>query len=154
MNWDAIGAVGEIFGALAVFVSLVYLAVQTRNNTRALRSSAFHQVRESFSQVSLAMAADPELAILVNSAVMNEQSLTDNEIIRYHSLLTTLVRRGESAYFQSSEGNLQMETWVGIKETLVNALSNDYGVTWLDRASGRFTKEYIEDISKAVHERT
>jgi hypothetical protein len=154
MNWDAIGAVGEIFGAIAVFVSLVYLAVQTRNNTRALRSSAFHQVRESFSQVSLAMAVDPELAILVNSAVMNNQSLTDNEVIRYHFLLTTLVRRGESAYFQSSEGTLQMETWMGIKETLVNALSNDYGVTWLDRASGRFTTEYIEEISKAVHERT
>ncbi len=69
MNWDAVGAVGEILGAIAVFVSLIYLAVQTRNNTRALRSSAFHQVRESFSQVSLAMAEDPDLAILVNSAL-------------------------------------------------------------------------------------
>ena len=154
MNWDAIGAVGEIFGAIAVFVSLVYLAVQTRNNTRALRSSAFHQVRESFSQVSLAMAEDPDLAILVNSALKNDQSLTENDIIRYHSLLTTLVRRGESAYFQSTEGTLQMETWMGIKETLVSALSNDYGVTWLDRASGRFTKEYIEEITKAANERT
>ena len=154
MNWDAIGAVGEIFGAIDVFVSLIYLAVQTRNNTRALRSSAFHQVRESFSQVSLAMAEDPDLAILVNSALKNDQSLTENDIIRYHSLLTTLVRRGESAYFQSSEGTLQMETWMGIKETLVSALSNDYGVTWLERASGRFTKEYIEEITKAANERT
>jgi hypothetical protein len=49
---------------------------------------------------------------------------------------------------------LQMETWMGINETLVNALSNDYGVTWLHRPSGRFTKDYIEDTSKAVHERT
>ena len=154
MNWDAIGAVGEIFGAIAVFFSLIYLAVQTRNNTRALRSSAFHQVRESFSQVSLAMSEDPDLAILVNSALKNDQSLTENDIIRYHSLLTTLVRRGESAYFQSTEGTLQMETWMGIKETLVSALSNDYGVTWLDRASGRFTKEYIEEITKAANERT
>ena len=32
MNWDAIGAVGEILGALAVFISLVYLAVQVRQN--------------------------------------------------------------------------------------------------------------------------
>ncbi len=153
MNWDAVGAVGEILGAIAVFVSLIYIALQTRNNTKALRSSAFHQVRESFSQVSLAMAEDPDLAILVNSALKNDQSLTENDIIRYHSLLTTLVRRGESAYFQSSEGTLQMETWMGIKETLVSALSNDYGVTWLDRASGRFTKEYIEEITKAANER-
>ena len=30
MNWDAIGAVGEIVGAFAVVVSLIYLALQIR----------------------------------------------------------------------------------------------------------------------------
>ena len=34
MNWDAIGAVGEIIGALAVVVTLAYLAVQIRASTR------------------------------------------------------------------------------------------------------------------------
>jgi len=154
MNWDAIGAFGEVLGAIAVFVSLIYLAVQTRNNTKALRSSAFHQVRESFSQVSLAITVDPELAVLADRAAKNDQSLSENEIVRYNFLLTTLVRRGESAYFQSSEGNLQMETWLGIKETLLSGLSNSYGIAWLEGSSGRFTKEYIEELSEAVNERT
>ncbi len=30
MNWDAIGALGEILGASAVFASLIYLAIQIR----------------------------------------------------------------------------------------------------------------------------
>jgi hypothetical protein len=30
MDWDAIGAIGEVLGATAVFVTLVYLAVQLR----------------------------------------------------------------------------------------------------------------------------
>jgi len=34
VNWEAIGAVGEIIGALAVVASLAYLAVQIRQNTR------------------------------------------------------------------------------------------------------------------------
>ena len=39
MNWDAIGAIGEIIGALAVFLTLVYLATQIRQNTtRRFRS--------------------------------------------------------------------------------------------------------------------
>jgi hypothetical protein len=37
MNWEAIGAVGEIVGAAAVVVSLVYLAVQIRQNTRQVQ---------------------------------------------------------------------------------------------------------------------
>ena len=33
MNWDAIGAIGEILGALVVVITLGYLAVQIRQNT-------------------------------------------------------------------------------------------------------------------------
>ena len=154
MNWNAISAVGEIFGTIAVFASLVYLAIQTKNNTRALRSSAFHQVRESFSEVSLSMIENPSLGLLVDRAISNDSSLSDEEIVRYNYFLTTFCRRGESAYFQSSEGTLQMETWVGIKETIVTALRNDYGRAWLASSSSRFTKDYISEITMALKEGT
>ena len=42
MNWDAIGAAGEIIGATGVLISLLYLASQIRKNTHAIESSA-HQ---------------------------------------------------------------------------------------------------------------
>lgn len=40
MNWEAIGAVGEILGALAVVVTLVYLSVQIRQNSRMIQRDA------------------------------------------------------------------------------------------------------------------
>jgi hypothetical protein len=39
MNWEALGAIGETVGAVAVVVTLGYLAVQIRRNTRWLRAS-------------------------------------------------------------------------------------------------------------------
>ena len=36
MNWDAFGAIGENVGALAVVLTLVYLSIQVRENTRAV----------------------------------------------------------------------------------------------------------------------
>jgi hypothetical protein len=33
MNWDAIGAIGEIVGALAVLITLIYLAMQIKQNS-------------------------------------------------------------------------------------------------------------------------
>lgn len=44
MNWDAIGAVGELLGSLAVFVTLGYLAIQVRH-ARAEASRALSQGR-------------------------------------------------------------------------------------------------------------
>ena len=31
MNWDEVGAIGQMLGSLAVFITLVYLSVQTRH---------------------------------------------------------------------------------------------------------------------------
>jgi len=41
MNWDAIGAVGEIVGALAVVATLAYLALQVRASTRESEANAY-----------------------------------------------------------------------------------------------------------------
>ncbi len=46
MNWDAIGAIGEIAGAAGVILTLVYLTSQLRQNTRALRTSAYQMYNE------------------------------------------------------------------------------------------------------------
>ncbi len=51
MNWEAIGAVGEIFGALAVVVSLVYLATQIRSQNRESRIAASHEITTAFQGV-------------------------------------------------------------------------------------------------------
>ena len=40
MNWDAIGAIGEILGALAVVLTLGYLAIQVKQNTHSMKVAA------------------------------------------------------------------------------------------------------------------
>jgi hypothetical protein len=41
MNWDAVGAIGQVLGSLAVFVTLAYLAIQTKQATEEARRSFF-----------------------------------------------------------------------------------------------------------------
>lgn len=40
MDWEAVGAVGEIVGAVAVVATLAYLALQVRQNTRMMQRDA------------------------------------------------------------------------------------------------------------------
>ena len=37
MNWDSVGAVAELLGAVGVILSLAYLASQVRHNTRQMQ---------------------------------------------------------------------------------------------------------------------
>lgn len=41
MNWAAIQAVAEAIGAIVVVASLIYLAIQVRQNTRAVRVATY-----------------------------------------------------------------------------------------------------------------
>lgn len=40
MNWEAIGAIGEVLGAIGVIATLGYLAAQIRHNTRSVRAAS------------------------------------------------------------------------------------------------------------------
>jgi len=41
MNWEAVVAVGEILGASAVFISLIYLVFQIRQNTASNEGASY-----------------------------------------------------------------------------------------------------------------
>ncbi|MFT4563071.1 MAG: hypothetical protein ACI9BW_002824 [Gammaproteobacteria bacterium] len=38
MNWEAAGALGDIIGAVVVFLTLIYLVKQIRQNTKAVQA--------------------------------------------------------------------------------------------------------------------
>jgi hypothetical protein len=47
MNWDAIGAIGEIIGAIAVVSTLFYLAVQIRQSAKVAREQAHYHMLQN-----------------------------------------------------------------------------------------------------------
>ena len=46
INWDALGAIGDFAGSIGVFISLVYLAFQTKQATAETRDASIHSVME------------------------------------------------------------------------------------------------------------
>ena len=63
MNWEAVGAIAELFGAIGVILSLVYLSVQIRSNTKQLRFSANQSVAESLDRAADPIYTEPCLSI-------------------------------------------------------------------------------------------
>jgi len=101
MNWDAMGAVGEIVGAIAVLATLIYLAAQIRQNAQALdRQSDIAQAQiqqmraDSITQLSTFITANPEnvelLTRLINTKGISREELSPEENMRATMLLTTL----------------------------------------------------------------
>ena len=61
MNWEAIGALGEIVGALAVVLTLAYLAIQVRRAKEAAADTNRLERSKGVRDMMLASAADSGL---------------------------------------------------------------------------------------------
>jgi len=61
VNWEAIGAAGEILGAIAVFVTLVYLASQIKQSNNLARFTATKEILNQFNHLNEMVATDAGL---------------------------------------------------------------------------------------------
>ena len=68
MNWDAVGAIAESLGVLAVFVTLAYLAIQVKYAKDQVRLSIQQVRNSSLRDLSLTVAQNPGLASVVSKA--------------------------------------------------------------------------------------
>jgi hypothetical protein len=61
LNWEALGAIAELLGAIGVIVTLIYLSVQIRQNNNHLGGAATTAVFEYQRTLTEMLSADTEL---------------------------------------------------------------------------------------------
>ena len=77
MNWDAVGAIGEIVGALAVVLTLGYLAIQVSYAKKATTDATSLNRANGVQAMLIAYATDDGLRNSVNKAQGNTEYLTE-----------------------------------------------------------------------------
>ena len=124
MNWEAIGAIGEIVGSVAVLFTLVYLALQIRQNTLAMKADTFRGATEISSDFTQIMLNDLELAKVFRRGIEGIASLNEDEQLQYTLMLRLQLRRYESVYMQVEQGLLDRNMLIGLETTFTGLFSN------------------------------
>jgi hypothetical protein len=65
MNWDAIGAIGEMLGATGVVVTMLYLTAQIREARRATQAVVIWEKAKAIRDMSLVWYTNPEVPRLM-----------------------------------------------------------------------------------------
>ncbi|MEE4146071.1 MAG: hypothetical protein V2I26_14805 [Halieaceae bacterium] len=107
INWDAIGALGDFLGSIGVFISLVYLAFQTKQATAETRDASIHSVMELAIQFR-SESYTGDLAQIRLKAGMNEE-LSPLEDLKYQGYLSALFELNELVFLQYQKDNLDPE---------------------------------------------
>jgi len=120
LNWEAVGAIGELLSALAVLITLVYLAVQVRQSKALLERnekislSQVHQARTDtrvnihIAQFNNAVYANRLYAIWNDPDFVAE--LTEAELSQARAMMMASIVIQDNALYQSNLGLLDEDT--------------------------------------------
>ncbi|MFK7864552.1 MAG: hypothetical protein AB8B95_10050 [Pseudohongiellaceae bacterium] len=105
MNWEAIGAIGEIIGAIAVVVTLLYLAKETHTNTKAVVASSSRASNLGHAELDERLASNPYLArIVVETSQPTMPDFDEKEWMSFLFLARSLVGRFQDDFLQDKLG--------------------------------------------------
>jgi hypothetical protein len=87
MNWEAIGAIGEIVGSFAVLITLIYLAQQIKQNTRSQSIATYEAAMSGYNDVQTFVASDLESASIWRRGSIDFVSLNEDEAVRFEFMV-------------------------------------------------------------------
>ena len=119
------GAIGEVVGGVAVLFSLVYLAVQIRQNTKQISRSiqvtqldAFERNVQSGNRFRELLILNPELSTLLQRGLKSYRELEGQEAFRFSMLMRNLFSEFHSVYIREEALSPDPDSFAGPRQLL------------------------------------
>jgi len=144
-----LGSIGELIAAIATVATLIYLAVQIRANTTALRVEARRSELQGANAYTTAIIGSSEVARILNAGLVDPTSLPPEEVTRFSFLLGNFLGAEAGAFEEVVMGFAPDPTLERRKQTLSRFLLTPGGRWFWERFSGDYPPEfrsYVEEI--------
>jgi len=120
MTIQDLGSIGEVVGAAATVATLIYLAIQIRAHTSAVKSAAAQSVHEAFAEWYRMLAADADLAQITTNGLRDYASLSETERARFVATFMAFLSCSQDGFIKWREGALSPELWSGWELVIMN----------------------------------
>ena len=111
MTLGDLGSLGEIVGAIGAVAALVYLALQIRQNTEALRVNSYHQATAELARLLDAIYSNPEFADVFQRGSVDPASLREQEMARFSAYVASFYYAYENLFDLYDKGRVEAEAW-------------------------------------------
>lgn len=143
MNLDRLVALAQIVNAVAVIVTLLFLIVSIRQNTRSQKALAVDSLAAAIAAINVPAMSSPALGSAVSHAVNDWASATRDERIMAHYFLFSYFKLSENAWYQQKAGILEAGQWQGWEKN-VRKLYHGKGVqdVWWPARKHSYSAEF------------
>jgi hypothetical protein len=144
VNWEAISAIGQIVGALAVVISLIYLAREIRSNARAARLASMDALNRWLGE----LVVHPHLGELYYRGIRDLESLEGGDLVRFTALMNQLFYIYEEMYYQQLERHLDPRVWRETEAAMRDVNAYPGVQAWWRSRSHWFSEEFAKRVNQ------
>jgi hypothetical protein len=150
-NWSKWASIAEIISSVAILVTLLYLAIQTQQNTDAINSQSRQALAESALFEQTIWLQNPQLSSFI---VDNSIEMTLEKKVQLDSLMIMALSRRQFAFRQHQAGVLNQSVWLQEAEIIALLLGTQRTRSWWN-AIGRdgFDKEFADVTDSIIKDR-
>ena len=112
-DWEAISAISQMIGSVAVVFSVLYLAAQVHRSTRVAKVAAQDAAAASLREVTRPFAENAELARIWRMGLEDLKSLPAEEQARFFHSCYQFLKAFETIHFHHVHGMMDEQVWQG-----------------------------------------
>ena len=144
------GALGELVGGIAIIVSLVYVGIQVKQNTKVLRLNTAHNTTEDLADLYLIPAQNSEIANIFFQGIQDIDALQGVERLRFYGYLHKFIRTYENAHYQFSSGALESGSFNGITEQFIFVTSLPGGQAYWEERKSWYNENFRSFVDRKL----
>jgi hypothetical protein len=129
---EALGNIGDFAGGIGVIVTLAYLAVQIRHNTRAARAATLQQWVTMTATVNIALSQSGEFARIYRAGCEDSKHLEPQERTQFNTYCLQVFNAFESLFFQAQQGAVEQAFFESKVQTMRATLTPPGVRSWWD----------------------
>jgi hypothetical protein len=123
MNWAMLTAIGQLATVLIGVPSIIYFAIQLREQNRERRQSAVNALTVQWGELTKALHENPEFTALFLRGVQSFKDLDAVSKLRFSAFQNRFFKNFEGMYYSRREGILSTELWDEIDRTMSDFLA-------------------------------
>lgn len=118
MNWEMLSAIGQLVAALGVIPSLIYLAVQIREQNKERRRAGINILTAQWSELVKSAQESDEFAALFLQGIQSFDSLDAIRKLRFSAYFSRFTRNCEGMFVYYRDGALEKALWDEVERTI------------------------------------
>lgn len=150
MDLQSLANIGEIVGAAAVVLSLIYVAVQIRQNTQAQRTENYSRTLDRLAGMQSMLSQDGEIAGIFSKGVTDTSKLTPTERVRFTWSMYELFGAFEFMFHASRTDAIPEEVWRRWSSAVAWWLTFPGIQTWWNARPIPFTDSFTEFVESLL----